>query len=138
MLIISSFSSSYFSASNTAPLVERLLNNISPSLNSSTINFFHIMVRKLAHFTEFGIFATLVFGIFAVKKNVWHLSWLFYSLISVILLALLDEYHQAFARNRNASLGDSLVDILGGLTYLFLIWLVKRNKFQNTKELIKN
>ncbi|KAF0249702.1 MAG: hypothetical protein FD167_890, partial [bacterium] len=42
----------------------------------------------------------------------------------------LDEYHQGFVRNRNASLEDSLVDITGGITCLLLIWLVKKDKFK--------
>lgn len=128
-LIISSFSSSYFSASKTAPFVERLLISTLPSLSSSAIHFLHVIIRKLAHFTEFGIFATLTFGIFAAKQNTWKFTWLIYSLALVISLALLDEYHQAFVKNRNASLGDSLTDTLGGITFLFFIWLIKRGKF---------
>lgn len=129
VLIISSFSSSYFSASQTAPFVERLLSNTIPSLSSSAIHFVHVIIRKLAHFIEFGIFAALVFGIFAAKKNVWQFTWLVYSLILVISLALLDEYHQAFVKNRNASLGDSLTDTLGGVTFLFLMWVIKKDRF---------
>lgn len=132
MLIISSFSTTHFSASNTAPFLEELLRSLFPSLSFGVIHSIHVFIRKLAHFSEFGIFAVLVFGIFAVKKDYWKINWLIYSMVGVITLALLDEYHQAFVRNRNASLGDSLIDILGGLTFLLLICFFKRNKFINT------
>ncbi len=126
MLVISNFSSTHFSASKTAPFIECWLQTLFPSLNIATIHFIHIITRKFAHFSEFGIFAILVFGIFAAKETLWRLQWFGYTLITVVSLALLDEYHQAFIRNRNASLEDSLLDIFGGVVCLFLIRLVKK------------
>jgi VanZ family protein len=37
---------------------------------------------------------------------------------------LLDEYHQSFVPSRTASIYDSLIDVVGGLTALtiFAIW----------------
>jgi VanZ family protein len=40
--------------------------------------------------------------------------------------AFLDEYHQSFTPSRTASVGDSLLDIAGGLVGLFLRWLRRR------------
>lgn len=129
VLIISSFSTTSFGANKTAPLIEYYLHKIFPSLNISTIHFIHVLIRKLAHFSEFGIFAALVFGAWAANESRWSLKWLFYSSFLVTSLALLDEYHQSFVRNRNASLGDSLIDFAGGVTFLLIIWIAKRAKF---------
>ena len=129
ILVISSFSTTSFSASNTASYIENFLHNIFPTLDITTIRFIHIMIRKTAHFTEFGILAILIFGIFTAKEQIWKLRWLVYTLFMITSIALLDEYHQGFVRNRNASLEDSLLDISGGITVLLIILLIKKNKF---------
>lgn len=129
VLVISSFSTSSFGANKTASYIEVYLREILPTFQTSTIHLIHIAIRKLGHFVEFGIFAALVFGIFAARKATWKINWLLFSIIIVIIIALLDEYHQSFVRNRSASLQDSLVDILGGLIALLMLWWIKKNKF---------
>jgi len=130
VLLITSFSTTHFSANNTAIIIEPWLSKVFPSLSLTTIHFIHVMIRKSAHFSEFGVLAILVFGIWATRVPKWKLQWLAYTLVIVVSLALLDEYHQAFVRSRNASLGDSFVDTFGAITSLLLIWLVKRDKFK--------
>ncbi|MBK7996871.1 MAG: VanZ family protein [Blastocatellia bacterium] len=129
VLIISSFSTSSFGANKTASYIEVYLRELFPTFQTSTIHLIHIAIRKLGHFIEFGIFSALIFGIFAAKKNSWKINWLLFSTIIVIIIALLDEYHQSFVRNRSASLQDSLVDILGGLTALLILFKIKKTKF---------
>lgn len=129
VLIISSFSTSSFGANKTASYIEVYLREIFPTFQTSTIHLIHIAIRKLGHFVEFGIFALLVFGIFAAKKSTWKINWLLFSIIIVVIISFLDEYHQSFVRNRSASLQDSLVDILGGLIALLMLWRIEKNKF---------
>lgn len=45
------------------------------------------------------------------------------SFLLVVLFAVSDELHQSFIPLRSASLFDILVDIIGGTTASFLIWL---------------
>jgi VanZ family protein len=129
LLIIGNFSREQFSARKTNSAIEPFLHKIFPSIELGTVFFINIVMRKLAHFTEFGIFALLVFGIWAARESLWKIRWLVYSASITFIFALLDEYHQSFTRTRNPSLGDSLTDLSGGLVLLLLVLLIKKNKF---------
>jgi VanZ family protein len=39
----------------------------------------------------------------------------------VVVYALADEYHQSFVPSRTASIYDSLIDMIGGLTALLIV-----------------
>ncbi|MBO0723701.1 MAG: VanZ family protein, partial [Blastocatellia bacterium] len=52
--------------------------------------------------------------------------WAGYSLLIVAIYALADEYHQSFTQLRTPSIYDSLIDMAGGFTALFLLWVVRR------------
>ena len=56
----------------------------------------------------------------------WHWRWATLAVLLVAAHAFLDEYHQSFTQARTASVGDSLLDIAGGLVGLFLLWLRRR------------
>lgn len=128
--LISNFSSDSFSAAKTAPYIEQWLGTIAPSANISTIHTLHVLIRKSAHFIEYGIFALLLFGIWAVGTVPWRKRPMIYVIGIVACFALLDEYHQSFIHSRLPSIWDSLLDTLGGLSALALLWLVQRKKFQ--------
>ena len=128
--IISNFSNDNFSAAKTAPYIERWLGAIAPSANINTIHTLHILIRKSAHFIEYGIFALLLFGIWAAGALPWPKRPIIYVIGIVASFALLDEYHQSFVRSRLPSIWDSLIDTLGGISALALLWLAQRKKFQ--------
>jgi VanZ family protein len=44
-------------------------------------------------------------------------------LLIVVCYALLDEFHQSFVPSRSASIYDSAVDVVGGLTVLLILKL---------------
>lgn len=128
-LIISNFSSERFNSQKTTSFIEPILHKVSPSIESETVLFINLVIRKLAHFTEFGVFALLVFGVWAARESLWKIRWLVYSASITFFIALLDEYHQSFTRTRSPSFGDSLVDLSGGITLLLILFLIKKNKF---------
>src|SRR5712691_6792525 len=52
--------------------------------------------------------------------------WFWISLLFVVAYSLSDEFHQSFVPSRTASIYDSMIDSVGGLTALVLIALRKR------------
>ena len=108
-------STSMFSAQNTYLFFEPLLRFFVPTISHKEIIFFHIILRKLAHLTEYFISGLLLFRAFykgSDKKSVW--LWAASSLLVVAIIATGDEFHQSFVFTRTASLVDVGIDIFGG------------------------
>jgi VanZ family protein len=108
-------STGMFSAQNTYLFFEPLLRFFVPSISHKEIIFFHIILRKLAHLTEYFISGLLLFRAFrngSDKKREW--LWAISSLLVVVIIAASDEFHQSFVSARTASLVDVGIDIFGG------------------------
>jgi VanZ family protein len=108
-------STGMFSAQNTYLFFEPLLRFFVPSISHKEIIFFHIILRKLAHLTEYFISGLLLFRAFrdgSDKKREW--LWAFSSLLVIVIIAASDEFHQSFVSARTASLIDVGIDIIGG------------------------
>lgn len=82
-------------------------------------------IRKLAHMTEFGILAVLIFV--AIKhytriqttKQRYMIAW-----IATVCYAATDEFHQLFVPERSGNLFDVGVDATGALIALCIAALV--------------
>jgi VanZ family protein len=91
--------------------------------SNQTLATIHGITRKLAHFMEYAVLAFLAARAFRTSsKRFLHTYWFLLSFILVATYALLDEYHQSFVPSRTASTFDSLIDMVGGLTMLLVIW----------------
>jgi VanZ family protein len=109
-------STSMFSAQNTYMFFEPLLRFFVPTISHKEIIIFHIILRKLAHLTEYFISGLLLFRAFykgSDKKREW--LWAASSLFVVAIIAAGDEFHQSFVLTRTASFVDVCIDIFGGL-----------------------
>jgi VanZ family protein len=109
-------STGIFSAQNTYTFFEPILRIFSPSISQKEILFFHMVIRKFAHLTEYFISGLLLFRAFrsgSDKKLEW--IWAFFALLVVVLIAAGDEFHQSFVSTRTASLIDVGIDVFGGL-----------------------
>lgn len=85
-----------------------------------------IILRKIAHITEYGILAFLVWrAIFhSIKINLTKVyAW---SGALSLLYAISDEIHQSFVPTRNGSIFDILIDGVG--IALMLCFLIVRKK----------
>src|SRR5215212_11415258 len=118
---ISFASTGEFSADNTSLIIGPLLHWLVPRISPERLATIHFMVRKVAHFTEYAILAFLAARAFRNSFNMVAGRWLLLSVLLVVIYALLDEYHQSFVPSRTASLGDSFIDMMGGLTMLLLV-----------------
>lgn len=71
-----------------------------------------IIIRKLAHFTEYLILGLLIYNLireFTIKDLI------IYSILICILFACLDEMHQLFIDGRSAKIFDVLIDSTGSI-----------------------
>ncbi len=105
-----------FSAENTSRILERLLRFLLPHITAREIDIIHFLVRKAAHVTEYCIMSLLLFHSFHNTMQIQrHWRWVFYSIVVVIFVAAIDEYHQAFVISRTSSIVDVGIDIIGGI-----------------------
>jgi VanZ family protein len=122
-------STDLLSASNTGGLLRRTLLWVFPHTSDATLNTIHFVVRKTGHFTEYAIFALLAARAFRTSfRKMVRSRWFWASLLLVVVYALGDEFHQSFVPSRGASIYDSMIDSLGGLTALALLAVAGRSK----------
>ncbi len=106
-------SSSLFSANNTSRFFEPLLQWLLPSASAATIGLIHGLIRKAAHFINYGILFWLL-----IRGPLVGRPYVAFSLC--VLYALLDEGHQIFVPGRTPSLYDVALDSSGALFSRYL------------------
>ena len=118
-----------FSASNTSRIIGPVLRWIFPDISDEQLALAHVIARKVAHFGEYALLGWLAARAFSSSsRRTLRVRWFLFSLLLVIVSALLDEYHQSFVPVRTGSMYDSLLDMCGGLTALLLYSLWHRRK----------
>jgi VanZ family protein len=112
--LIFCLSTSAFSASNTATIIDPILRWMFPGISGAALDVGHFLVRKTAHFSEYGVlFWLLIRGPMAERP--------YLAVMLCVVYALTDEGHQAFVPGRSASLYDAALDSSGALFSHFLI-----------------
>ena len=81
------------------------------------------LVRKLAHFCEYGALGILAGALLRVKKESGIFRWS-YTLLCALAVAVVDESIQLLADGRGAQVQDVLLDAAGSLTGLLAVWLI--------------
>jgi VanZ family protein len=100
-----------------------------PSASASSLAWFHFLVRKAGHLTEYAILATLAARAFRNSSHKFiKLHWFTQALLLAMIYALTDEFHQSFVPARTASIHDSVIDWSGALVALSIIWLRDRGQ----------
>ncbi|MNS25413.1 VanZ like family protein [compost metagenome] len=106
-------------------LIARLVAQvIGAGTDPSQFAWVHHLIRKLAHFTEYGILAVLM--AWAQPGLNWKraaLTW-----VAASLYAASDEWHQSFVPNRGPAVTDVLIDASGALAGLavWMLWARRR------------
>ncbi len=122
-------SSDRFSVEHTHGVVEETLARLLPATPEDTLSYINHLLRKLAHFLEYGLLGGLLFRAFRGASAVpWRRAWVVYSGLVLIAWAALDELRQTFSPVRHGALGDALLDASGGLFILLLISLYYRHR----------
>ena len=87
----------------------------------------HLIVRKLAHLTEYGVLGSLAARAFVTSSlEFLRRYWFLAALVLIIFQAATDEFHQSFLASRTGSAYDFLIDIVGGLLALLLFAYIRR------------
>ncbi len=96
-----------------------------PSLNSG-FGIWDVILRKIAHMTEFGVLTGLLLRAFR-RSAPFQRHWLMlFSGVFAFLYAISDEYHQSFVPGRTPSARDVMIDCIG-ITVMLIIFF-KRNR----------
>lgn len=77
-------------------------------------------VRKLAHMTEYGILALLIWINLMMYEGVRYRYLL--AEVGTVIFAGTDEFHQTFVDGRAGRLTDVLIDSCGGVLALLVLW----------------
>ena len=125
-LLISAFSTHYFSAAQTGQFIIPILHWIFPSAGLRPLRVMDMVVRTLAHVTEFGVFSIAVFHGIRAERHGWKLSWAGGTLIVALVFAGLDEWHQLYVPLREARVRDVAMDVSGALLAQLLVWTYSR------------
>ncbi len=130
-ILISTFSTHFFSDRQTARVIIPILHWLFPSASTRVLRVLHIGIRKLAHVTEFGVFSISVFHGLRGPREGWRWSWALATLIIAVGYAGLDEWHQSFIPIRHASVRDVAVDAFGALLAQALVWLYAKRRMRS-------
>jgi len=130
-ILISVFSTRYFSAEETGGILIPFLHWLFPWARWHTLHLMHVGIRKLAHVSEFGLFSILVFRGVRAGRSGWRLNWALATLAIAVAYAALDEWHQSFVPLRGARARDVAIDATGALLAQTLVWLYAMRKWQS-------
>jgi VanZ family protein len=125
-ILISSFSTHYFSGDQTGRIVYPLLHRLFPHASAGMIHAMHTGIRKMAHVTEFGIFSLAVFHGIRGSRTGWRFNWALVTLLLAVGYAGLDEWHQSFVPLREARVRDVAADAMGAVLAQSLVWFYAR------------
>ena len=114
-MLISLFSTHYFSNQQTARVIIPVLHWLFPAATPRMLHLMHVGIRKMAHVMEFGLFSITVFHGIRGGRAGWRLSWALATLAVAVTYAGLDEWHQSFVPFREARVRDVAIDALGAV-----------------------
>jgi VanZ family protein len=113
-VLIFSLSSRTFGSNFTQVLLAEALRILHIHVSWRTFELVHMLFRKLAHMTEYGILALFVYGPPDQKGLVfWRPRRALIAVLIAAAYSLTDEFHQFFVPGRTASLLDCGLDTVG-------------------------
>ena len=121
--VISILSTDEFSSEHTSRFILPVLRWLFPRADTHTLELMHLVIRKMAHLTEYFIFSILLFYGVRGKDRGWKLRWAIWAVVIAGGYAALDEFHQVFVPSRHASPWDALIDSAGATAGQACLWL---------------
>lgn len=116
IFIMSSFNST--ESINQSNFIVDIITNI---FNTTNINLLSLIIRKLAHFTEYFILGILIYNlIHSYNKKIYI------GIIICVIYAISDEIHQLFVPGRSCQLLDILIDSMGSIVGIYLLYFIKK------------
>jgi VanZ family protein len=116
-------STDLLSGANTGGVLVRPVLWLFPHASERTVTIYQFAMRKTGHLSEYFIFALLAARLFRTSSHWWlREHWFWASLLLVSVYSLSDEFHQSFYPSRTASIYDCMIDSVGGLLALTILW----------------
>jgi VanZ family protein len=105
-----------------------------PNSTADTLEYYHVIVRKTAHLTEYGFLAFFAARAFfySSKENLSRI-WPILAISIVVFVAVIDETNQSLNPARTGSVIDVLIDFAGGILGIsgfYLMLRIWRNIFK--------
>ncbi len=147
LAVIAWESTPYGSSANTGVLLFPILHFLHPQMTAAQLEFANALARKIGHFTGYGLLSLFMFrgwwGTVAVPRAAKQLpSWrsmlhawsgraATLAMVSTVLVASLDEWHQAFIPGRTSTWRDVVLDSMAGaFVQLMVITIGSANRKQ--------
>ncbi len=121
MAVIWWLSSDSGSAEHTRAILLPVLRALLPSATPAQLEMVHGIIRKLAHFMEYGILAWLWFRAFVRGGGVSRRASGWAALGVSVAWAILDEIHQSAVPSRTASVYDVMIDAAGVMAAVLIL-----------------
>ncbi len=122
--LIYDLSTEGFGSSFTEWLLSQILSLFRLHVPSGTLHLLNFLARKLAHLTEYAIFAQLLYvSLLGANEFEWQGRTAFWSALIAGTYSLTDEFHQLFVPKRTASLIDCAIDTTGAILGLLVVYL---------------
>jgi len=113
MGLIFGLSTATFSSAQTEPFITSLYSLVMPWFAALSIETADLLIRKLAHFSEYFIFGVLVSLVLQKRSALMTVRQISLAIPLGIIYAISDELHQSFVPSRTASSMDVLLDTIG-------------------------
>ena len=131
LFVVYIFSNSLESKSASSNKSNEIVQKINTTLEKidSNIRITDFFVRKSAHFIEFFVLGTLMFGYNTVCKKM-HPKTQIYSVFLCCLVAMSDETIQYFS-DRGSMLLDVWLDLFASATAIFLLYIIYKTRIKD-------
>jgi len=120
LVVIFIGSTDAFASSETSRVITPALQVLFPWLSIQQLEFWHTVLRKLSHITEYFVLAVLTYRVLKEYKSDLIQAKL-RTLSFAVFVGTFDEFHQWFTFFRTASPADIGYDCLGAVTALLLL-----------------
>lgn len=134
--VIFMFSNSDSYSSNTlSKSIGEAIIDITSSLNIINIDdenryeiimFINKPIRKIAHMFEYFILSLLLFNFF--KKFKLGKKKYYITAGICFLYSIFDEFHQTFINGRTGQFSDCLIDMIGAMIYIILVYFSNKRR----------
>jgi VanZ family protein len=93
------------------------------------IGIYYIYLRRSLHVIAYGLMSFLIYRFFrAEDKRIWKYLWAMYTALITIGYGCMDEMLQSFLKPRNASFMDIVMDAIGTVAVLVMIYICSLRK----------
>jgi len=91
-MMISGFSTHYFSDDRTSRMIVPVLHWLFPSATPRMLHFMHMGIRKVAHVAEFSLFSAALFHGLRAGRNGWRFRWAAVTLVIAVTYGSSDRH----------------------------------------------